>query len=802
MNLNILKTSIRSLLSKRSHSILNILGLSLGIACAVLVLLYVRYELSYDRYHENYKNIYRVANTQPGNFYMGNDVFGVVPGTLKDALIRDIPDVEVATKFSVRPAIMDYKNHKIRENGLLFADPDFIRVFTVPVIKGNLEACLKEPLSLFLTRETAYRYFGDEDPIGKVIRADNRYDYTVKGIIENIPENSHFDFDFITGFESMYIIRGGIERTDRWNNFSFSTYVLLREGIDPEDAEQKLKTIVSTYLDDDMQELKFLLQPLSGIHLGGNVNFGEGVQSDIRQLFLVSSIGLFIILIAIFNYMNMASARAFSRGKEVGILKVNGARKSDLIFQYLSESVIHALIALLFSLLIIWLLLPGFNNFVQRDLAFHMIFNFSNLIWILVLTLVAGIISGLYPAIQLARFNPVKLIRGAFDSYHGKRKRNYLRTVLVVSQYTIAITAVIASVVVLQQLRFIQEKDLGFKENDIINVYVRDPQIVNYPDVMIEQLKSQPGILDVTTSTNLPVTITSNYTAYWEGKQEGQNLNIYRAGVDYNFNDFYGLNIVKGRSFSQNSSTDTINKYVINQTAARVLGWDDPVGKRLDFNGGEDIGYVIGVMEDFYFQSLHLPVEPLAFNTNRGGSDMTGARYFSIKVNSHTFSETRKFIDDLFAGSSPDYLNTSSVLSERIKNQYASDARIGDILVFSTVLAILLACLGLYGLSSYTTGSRTREMVIRRVFGSEVSGIMVLFSKEFLVWIMVAVLLAWPLAFILMKTWLQNFSYHINIGSLPFLLSFITAIIMSLISAGYVVVKTAYRKPADLLRLE
>jgi len=796
------KSSIRGILKHRGHSTINILGLSVGIACAVIVLLYVRYELSYDRYHEHYKTIYRIANRQPGNMYMGTEVVGIVPGTMKDALIQDIPEIEIASKFTTRPAIFEYKQVKIREKGFLFADPDFIRLFTFPVMSGDLEACLKEPFSLFVTEETAHRYFGQENPVGKVIKADNKYEYTVKGIIRDIPENSHFQFDFITGFESLYSIRGGKEKTDRWNNFSFSTYVKLRDGIDPMDAQNKLKSIVSTYLDDDMQDLKILLQPLSGIHLGEKINFAEGSQSDIKYLYLVSSMGLFILLIAVFNYINMASARAFSRGKEVGILKVNGARKVDLIFQYLSESVIHAIIALIISLFFIWLLLPGFNNYVQRDLSFSMIFSVSNILWVLFIALLTGTISGLYPAIQLARFNPVRLLRGAFDTYHGKRKRNYMRSSLVIAQYTIAVIAVIASVTVLHQLRFIQNKDLGFECDNVISVYVRDPDIVNRPDVMIEKLKADPSISEVTTSTNLPSRVTSSHTAYWEGKQEDEKLNIYRAGIDYNFMDFYGLNLIKGRSFSRDFATDTLNRYIINETAANLLGWDDPIGKRLDFNGGEDIGYVIGMMEDYHFHSLHLPVEPLAFNINRGPSDMTGSRHFSIKTTTHGLSEARKFVDDLIAQNSPDYLNSSSILSEQIRARYSDDARIGDILVFTTILAILLACLGLYGLSIYTTGSRTREMVIRRILGSNTGSVMILFAKEFLIWIAFALIVAWPLAFILMKNWLQNFSYHVNISIVSFLISILVALIMSVLSAGYLVIKTALRNPTELLRLE
>lgn len=767
-----------------------------------MILIYVRYELSYDKHNSNYKTIYRVANWLPDNYFDGSNIFLICPGTLKEVLVRDIPEIEFATKFDISTSVFEYNNNKTTERGLLYADPDFINVFDVTVISGDLNACLNEPFSLFVTQRAAERYFGEENPIGKVIRADNKCSYTVKGVIENVPDNSHFHYDFITGFESLYSINGGKDKTDAWNSFSFQTYIRLYDGISPEDIDAKLQAIVKTYLDEDMQELELILQALSGIHLGGNFNTGLGNQNDVKYLYLISSIGIFILLLAIFNYMNMASARSYSRVKEVGIKKVTGADSLTIILQGLGEAFLHSLTGLVLAIIIAWLCLPAFNNFVQRDLSFALMYESANIGWIFLIVFITGLIAGLYPAIHMSRFNPLNLLTGVFYSFSGKRNTKILRNTLVISQYIISLIAIIATVIMLRQLRFIREMDLGFDSDNIVTVYVRDPAIRDNPDIIIERLKSNPSIMDITTSTNLPSAITSNHTSYWEGKEENEKVNIYRAGVDYNFFDFYGLTLLEGRKFSADHATDTLSRYIINEKAAARLGWDDPVGKRLSFDEGRESGIVIGLMKDFYFHSLYQPVEPLAFNTNIGGPEMQGARHFSIKVLPGREVETRKFIDNVFSNASPLYLNTSYILAEIIESRYEGDTRLAGILIFSTLLAILLACLGLYGLSSFTTKSRTKEMVIRRIQGLRPAGIMALFSQEFAKWILIAIVFAWPLSYIIMNRWLQNFAYHVNIGLAAYAISFLIAVIISVLSTGWTVVKVAYLNPTKVLKSE
>ncbi len=797
-----LKFSIRNIIKHRNQSAIHALGISLGLSCALIVILYVQYELSYDRYHEHANDIYRIAVTQPGNFYQGSNIFLVCPGPMKDALVDDIPEIKYATKFTMRSAVLKYESKRFVENKFLYADPDFINIFTFPVINGDLTAALNEPFSLFVSSEVAEKYFGSDDPFGKVFRVDNQYDYTVKGIIKNVPENSHFDFDFITGFESFYSIRGGRDRVNRWNSFSYTTYVRLRNGAAPDNVEKKLQSIVTNYLDEDMHGTILLLQPLLGIHLGGNFNFGIGQQSDKRYLYLLSSIGFFILLIAIFNYMNMATARSYSRSKEVGIHKVSGSGKTNLIYQFITESIVLSFVSLIISLFIIWLILPVFSRYVDRMLTFSMIFEFSTLKIVVLAVLLSGLLAGIYPAFHLASFKPVNLIKGVFDTYSGKSKSNSLRNLLVIIQYIISVIALVVTFTIFRQLSFIKHKDLGFNSKNIVYVYVRDPSIRSNPETVVQELTRNPDIKGVTTSSNLPVTIMSNYTAYWEGKSEDDDLNIYRAGIDQNFIDFYGLTILEGTNFLATHETDSLTRFIINQKTAQVLGWDDPVGKRLAFNRGIEKGIVVGIVKDFHFHSFHLAIEPLALNLNMEGDDFQRIRYFSIAVNPERMAETIRYIDDTFQKVSPDYLNSYSFLDELIRSMYFEEQRLAGIFAYSTILAIILASFGLVGLSSFSTRNRTREMVVRKVFGASPYRIMILHVTEFSRYIFFSILFAWPVSYIMMNRWLQNFSYRVDFGIMGFLFSLCTVILVSILSIGYYVLKAAYVNPARLLRYD
>ena len=572
---NYFTLALKSIISQGHQSVISALGLSVALSCSILILLYVQYEISYDKFHENAENICRIVTKNAAEFsYMGKDVFAVTPASLKDALVKNIPEVENSTKCRLYSHTLEYKSALFTEEGFLYADPDFLKIFTFPVITGNPDEVLKNPFTLFITKEMATKYFGNEDPLGQVLKADNKYLFTVMGILENIPQNSHFDFDFLTGFETLYQIRGGKARIETWGNFSYSTYVKLPDNVAPEDIKDKLRELAVNSLPKEplFEDMQWIAEPMVNIHLGGNNNFEPGKNSDIRYLYLIISIGIFILLIACFNYMNMATARGYGRGREIGILKVAGSSKMDLIMRFIAESLILSLGGLILALGIIFLILPAFSVFTERPLYFSMIFEFDTLLLIFALTLITGIFAGLYPAIHLSSKSPLHLIREDFKNQGGNKGPGKLRNLFVILQYTISIVAIICTFTVLHQLNFVKNTDSGFRKDNILTISLSDPALRKRPEVLINELRKDPGIIDISTSAYLPNAITSASFWIWEGLPSETTVTVYRNGLGIDFIDFYDLEIVSGRGFSKDFSSDSTESYIINQTTCKKDG--------------------------------------------------------------------------------------------------------------------------------------------------------------------------------------------------------------------------------------
>jgi len=801
--MNLLKLALKSIISQRQQSLISAAGLSVALSCGILILLYVQYELSFDKYHDNARNIYRIISKHSAGFsYMGKDLFAVTPAALKDALVNEIPEVENSTKCKLTTHTLEYNSSLFNEKGFLYADPDFLKIFTFPVISGNPAEDLKEPFTLFLTEEMAEKYFGNEEAVGKTIIADNKYVFTVRGVLKNIPDNSHFDFNFLTGFETLYSERGGKDKVETWTSSSYSTYIQLIDNARPEDIKGKLRELVETQLPDVplYKDMQWIPVPLGSVHLGGTINFDPGNTSDIRYIYLIISIGVFILLIACFNYMNMATARAYSRGREIGILKVAGSSKSDLILQFIIESVVISFGGLILALVIVCFVLPAFNTFTERALTFSMIFEYSTMIKVMVLTILTGLFAGIYPAVHLSLMSPLHLIKEEFKNIGGKRGSGKLRNLLVVLQYIISIVALISTFTVLRQLSFVKNTDLGFLRENILTISIKDPALSERPDVLINELLGNPEIEDASVSSNLPHSITSASFGTWEGKQEGTNMTIFRIGTGNNFTEFYDLKIVSGRGFSRDYSADSADSYIINQAAARMIGWDNPVGKKFGFQDSR-LGNVIGVAEDFNFQSLHLDIEPLAISLI-GSSEFPRTSFISVRISPGNLYDARLFIEEKLKVLSPHYLNPVSILGDQVDSMYRSDRKLSTLFIFAAVLAVILTCLGQYSLSSYTTKSRTKEMVIRKLMGSQSSGILAVLIGEMIKWIMISIVVAWPLAYLLMKKWLENFAFHIEIGAGVFLLSLLISVIITLIAISYHVIKLSMVNPASMIRHE
>jgi ABC-type antimicrobial peptide transport system permease subunit len=718
---------VRSLIRQGRQTVISLTGLSIALSCCILILLYIRFDLSFDRYHKNAKNIYRVLTKNgDGHSYMGKNLNVVTPATLKNALLTDIPEVEKACRCKARSVTVEYNSSLFAESGFLYADPEFLEMFSFPVLTGNPEA-LKDPFSLFITRRMALKYFGDQEPVGKLVKVNNLYVYTVKGVLEDIPLNSHLMFDFLTGFETLFSVSGGREIVERWPNFSYLTYVQLQDGSSPENINKILDSIAPRYLSDPFfKGTTWFLRPLRKIHLGGQNNFDPSIQSDIRTVYLIASIGISIFLIACINYMTMATARSFSRGREIGIIKVAGSSRSKLVFQLISESVLLSMAALLAALTIVFFTLPAFAGLTERPLTYNMLLSNSMPVLILILCICMGIMAGFMPALWLSSFNPLRLIREEFIDYSGKRKSGFLRNILVGIQYVISIVALVSAFTVSAQFRYLKNKDQGFNSKNVIIIELKDPNLKKSPFYLINEIRNNPRISGVSASNSLPNNISSAGLGKWDGKPDELQASIFQIAIDSNFIDFYDLKLVSGRRFSEYLSDDSLNNFLINEKAARLLGTEDPVGMRFGFLKNAP-GRIIGVVKDFNFQSLKLPIEPLAISAIPT-SQFPVFEYISVKVNEGYIQEIMLFLGKILKEVSPGYLNPVSVLSERIESMYVSDRRLAGIILFSTVLAVVLTCLGQYSLSFYTARKRTREMSLRKVFGATPAKVMALFT--------------------------------------------------------------------------
>jgi putative ABC transport system permease protein len=733
---------------------------------------------------------------------MGKNVYAVTPAPLKDALVNDIPDVKYSTRCSKRSHTLEYNKELFAERGFLYADPDFVKIFTIPVVSGNPLSALEEPFNLFITREMAQKYFGNDNPIGKVIKADNKYLFTVAGILENVPSNSHLDFDFLTGFTTLYSTRGGRANVETWKNFSYTTYVQLSENARLDNVYLKLGDFGKKYLSDQeiFAGIEWILQPLKDIHLSGNANFDIARNSDIKYLYLISTIGIFILLIACFNYMNIAMARSYNRGREIGILKVAGSSKSSLILQFLTESVILSFLGLILALGLVLAILPVFSHFTDRPLNFMMIFKFSTLIRIIILTFVVGLIAGFYPAIHLSSLSPINLIKEDFKNFDGKRRMLNLRNMIVILQYCISLVALISTFTIVRQLSFIRNADLGFDKENILTILLNDPLLRKKPDFLMSEIRKNPTIIDITTSSDLPYAIYSASFAAWEGKNAETRESVFNAGIGNNFIEFYKLKVISGRGYSDDFPSDSVNSIIISHETSKIAGWSSPENKKFGFKQ-EKLKSVIGEIKDFYFQSLHLAVEPLAL-LPIGSDEFPEVRYVSVRANPENLKEAKLSIEKKLKELSPDYLNPVSSMSDNIDSLYASDKKTGTILIFSTIIAVILTCFGQYSLSSYTTKERTKEMVIRKVMGSKPSGIMIMMAGEISKWILVAIIFAWPVAYLLMNKWLQNFAYHIKIGAGVFIYSLVITVLISIIAISYHLIQLSQVNPAERIRHE
>jgi len=799
MIMNHLKIAYRNFIRQKLFSFINIASLTVGITCGMLILFFIRYELSYDRYHEDAQDIYRAVREHQGESTWYNSS----EHPLADSLKQDFPEVLKATrvKRNDEVGVVEYSSKRFYEEKIYFVDQDFLEIFTFSLLAGNVSTALVDPFSVLITQAMADKYFSNEEPLGKVIQINEWYsekkqNYEIKGILQNIPENSHFAFDFLLSYNSLYSLkRGGRDSVETWSYFEPKTYIKLASFVNPKDLEGKFPAFLRKYKGEEAASERIHLQPLTDIHLGGNLRFELETNSDMRIIYMFSAIAFFIVFIACLNYINLSVARSTKRAIEVGVRKVVGANKRQLIRQFLTESVAFSILALLISFILVDLVWKSFGSLIGRELMSNPFGNLGMVLVFLGIAVIIGFFSGSYPAFFISSFQPIQIIKGTLRI--GSRNSALFRNSLVVVQFAVSIILIICTIMIQNQLSYIRNRNLGFDKDQIITVYTLDGNLKRNPEPFKKELIEYPNILGVTSSLDLPTTIRRTSSLEWIDKGEERKSEFYFTFVDSDYFNVYDMEILEGRIFSENFPTDKKQCVVINETASRNLGWENPIGKRLKSHGIE--WTVIGVVKDFHFKSLHSEIEPVIFtalNTTRR------LDYFSIKVSPVDIPSTIGFIQQKWEKFSPEFPFQYIFLDERIDRVYKAEQRLGKSFNIFTMISLLLACMGLIGLASFISEQKRKEISVRKILGADFKSIIFLIANEYLKCIAVAIVIAWPIGYFVMSRWLKNFVYRTSFGVEIFILSGLLAFIFTLMTVSYQSIKAALANPVDTLRYE
>ncbi len=795
---NYLKTALRNIKDQKGYSFINIASLAIGLTCCMLILLYIQYEFSYDRYHDDAQYIYRAVREHQGNPAWYNSSEHPLAAALKE----DFPEVVKATrvKRNEEYGVVEYNSKLFNEDGIYYADQDFLEIFSFPLVSGDRDTALSEPFSVLLTQEMAEKYFGNENPLDQILNikvwyGDKKYGYKIKGVLKNIPRNSHFTFDFLVSYNTLYTLKsGGRDSVETWSYFEPKTYVRLESNANPENLEGKFPAFLRKYKGEESESEKLHLQSLKDIHLGGNLRFELETNNDMKNIFLFSAIAFFIMLIACLNYVNLSVARSTKRAVEVGMRKVVGAHKSQLVRQFLGESMVFSLFAFIISVLIVDLVRPAFGALIDRNLTSSLFLDLDILFFFLGIAVLIGFLSGGYPAFIISSFHPNQILKGRLKI--GSKSSVFFRNSLVVAQFVVSIILIVCTFVIHNQLSFIRNRNLGFDKEQIVTVYTMDRNLERNTEPLKRELMNTPRITGVSVSLDLPSTIRRTSTARWVEQGEEQELRLNYTFVDFDFFNVYEIEIAEGRTFSEDFLLDKLQSIVINEAAARELGWGNPVGRQLTFQGMERT--VIGVIKDFHFHSLHREIDPLVFMYHRNRQ----IDYFSIKVSPSDISSTLGLIEEKWKKFSPEFPFQYAFLDERIDRIYKAEHKLGKSFNIFTFIALSIACLGLIGLASFIAEQKRKEISIRKILGADFQSIIVLLAREYMKCITVAAVIAWPIGYFVMSKWLQNFVYRINLGLWTFVLSAALAMVLALLTVSYQSFKAAFANPADSLRYE
>jgi putative ABC transport system permease protein len=810
---NYFKVAFRNLKRNKIFSLINIAGLAVGITCFIILALFAFDEYGFDTFNKNADRIYRV--------YVSSDINGNASNTSKTAcplgstLKNEFPEVENFARIGFFGQYdLRYKDKVFREGGIYTADSTYFQIFSLPLISGNPKTALVRPNSIVISERAANKYFGDENPLGKKFIVNDTTSFTVTAVMKNYPKKSHFDCDFLISMSTY-----PQTQDQNWLDSKYTTYVLFKQKINPREFEKKMERLVNekvgpqaaAIIGINLKEFfnmgnryGFFLQPLNSIYLysqshyniESNTEWGNVKSSNIYFTYVFIAIGSFILLIAVFNFMNLTTAKSEGRAKEVGIRKTLGSDRTKLIWQFITESTIICFISVVAAYVLLKLVLPSFNNFVGREISFNLFDNFYAIPLLLIFTLVVGFLAGSYPAFYLSAFPPSHVLK----SKSGKSKSGF-RNTLVIIQFAISITLIIGTLIIKNQLDYILNKDLGFNKDKLI-VINNASNLGNRVEAFKQEIAGIPNVLSSTNSSLMFQSGIPGGSFQIENAPESEFKTCQFLDVDYDFAKTYQIEILKGRYFSKNYSTDT-NAIVLNESALKIFRTENPIGKILYNVKTDEKGKVpytiIGVVKNFNYESLHQVIRPLALHI----SPVRQAGFFlTIRVRTEDYASTIGQINQTWRNFTQGRNFNCTVLNDNLENMYTDEIKIGQITTLFSLLAIFIACLGLFGLAAFVTEKRIKEIGIRKALGASEFEIVLMLTKDFTKWVVIANLIAWPVSFFVMNKWLQNFAYRIELNWIVFVLSGLIALAIAIVTVSLQAVKAALTNPVNSLKYE
>ena len=789
---NLIKTAFRHITKHFGYSLLNILGLTLGISSALFLIIYVADEISYDRYHEKADRIYRVSSkiTEPDDQFTW--IVAQVP--FGPQAVQDYPEIQSFVRFIPMPrALYKHEDKEFNEEDFYYVDSTLFEIFTYKLVKGDIKAAMLEPNKIILTETVAARYFGNTDPIGKTLTTGTST-FEVTGVIKDVPFNSHFRFDAVASRNNLAKDYG----SGNWGNFGVYTYLLFPENFDIKAFETKLQDMYTAYMKPIFGpmniSIEYILEPVTRIHLYSTKAGEPEPTGSINYVYIFAIVALFLVLIAAMNYMNLATARSARRAREVGLRKVVGSRRDTILLQFLAESILFTVISLIISILILILLLPKFNLLAGKFFDLHVIFSPVVLLTLLGVILVVGIIGGSYPAFFLSRFSPVTVLKGEITQGSAG---SLFRKILVVIQFTVSVIMIICTLVVFRQLDYMKNMDQGFDQKNVVSLQLNRSMVRSYP-VLKEVLLENRDIKYVT-STNTQVGQGSGKLLFNVESDQGMSQRgINFAVVDHDFIETMGIKIINGRDFQLDMPSDTLNGVVVNETFVKRMNWADPIGKRIEAGDENTLrARVIGVMQDYHQTGMYNAIESLLLAYRPDNNNI-----IYIKLGEENHQQTLSYIEAKWKEVYPDQPFSFRFLSEEFNEQFEADEKRGFIFTLFTILAILIACLGLFGLVSYMVEQRTREIGIRKVFGANEGVILGLVAKDFLILVTLGILIATPVAYLFMSDWLENYVYRTNIAPVLMVYAALMTIIITFLTISYKAYQAAILNPASSIKIE